>query len=302
MAINEFGGPEALELGELPEPLLGPDVVVIDIKAAGVNPVDWKLRNGGLAERIPHHFPVGIGWDAAGVVAAAGPAVRDFAPGDEVYAYCRKPVIQDGTCAEKIAVPRTYVARKPERASFVEAGAIPLAALTAWECLTEALELKSGESILVTAGAGGVGHFAVQLARALGAEVFATASPAKHDFVRDLGATEVVDYADRAVADALPEVDAVFDLVGGDAQADARAALRDGGRIVSIVDPTVREQPGGFYVFVQPNGASLRELARRYDAGEFRVEVAETFPLERAADAHRLIEQGHVRGKLVVEV
>jgi NADPH:quinone reductase-like Zn-dependent oxidoreductase len=120
--------------------------------------------------------------------------------------------------------------------------------------------------------------------------------------VRDLGVTEVVDYADRAVADALPEVDAVFDLVGGDAQADARAALRDGGRIVSIVDPTVREQPGGVYVFVQPNGASLRELARRYDAGEFRVEVAETFPLERAADAHRLIEQGHVRGKLVIEV
>lgn len=302
IAINEFGGPEAMVLMELPDPPVGPDVVVIDVKAAGVNPVDWKLRNGGLAERFKHHFPVGIGWDAAGVVDAVGPAVRDFKPGDEVYAYCRKPAMEDGTYAEKIGVPRGQVAHKPERASFVEAGAIPLAALTAWECLTEALELQPGESILVTAGAGGVGHFAVQLARALGAEVYATASPAKHDFVRDLGASQVVDYSAGGVADALGEVDTVFDLVGGDAQADARAALRDGGRIVSIVDPTVREQPGGFYVFVQPNGASLRELGRRFDAGEFRVEVAETFPLERAADAHRLVEEGHVRGKVVIEV
>jgi NADPH:quinone reductase-like Zn-dependent oxidoreductase len=302
VAINEFGGPEVLEVMELPDPPVGPDVVVIDVKAAGVNPVDWKLRNGGLADRFPHHFPVGIGWDAAGVVAAAGPAVRDFQPGDEVFAYCRKPAIEDGTYAERIAVPRAQVAPKPERASFVEAGAIPLTALTAWECLTEALELQAGESILVTAGAGGVGHFAVQLARALGAEVFATASPAKHDFVRELGATEVVDYSDGGVAEAVGEVDAVFDIVGGDAQADALAALRDGGRAVSIVDPSVRERPGGSYVFVQPNGASLRELARRYDAGELRVEIAETFPLDRAADAHRLVEEGHVRGKVVIEV
>ena len=302
IAINEFGGPEQMELMELPDPLVGPDVVLIDVKAAGVNPVDWKLRNGGLAERFKHHFPVGIGWDVAGVVDATGPAVRDFKPGDEVYAYARKPAIEDGTYAEKIGVPRAQLAHKPAKASFVEAGAMPLAALTAWECLTEALELQSGESILVTAGAGGVGHFAVQLARALGAEVYATASPAKHDFVRELGATEVVDYTGGSVAEAVREVDTVFDLVGGDAQADALGALRDGGRAVSIIDPTVRERPGGFYVFVQPNAASLRELARRFDAGEFRVEIEETFPLERAADAHRLIEEGHVRGKLVIEV
>lgn len=291
-----------MQLMELPDPPVGPDVVVIDIKAAGVNPVDWKLRNGGLAERFKHHFPVGIGWDAAGVVEAVGPAVRDFKPGDEVYAYCRKAAIEDGTYAEKIGVPRAQVAHKPRSASFVEAGAMPLATLTAWECLTEALELQAGESILVTAAAGGVGHFAVQLARALGAEVYATASPSKHDFVRELGASKVVDYTSENVAEAVGEVDTVFDLVGGDALADALAALRDGGRVVSIIDPSVRERPGGFYVFVQPNAASLRELARRFDAGEFRVEIAETFPLERAADAHRLIEDGHVRGKVVVEV
>jgi NADPH:quinone reductase-like Zn-dependent oxidoreductase len=302
IAIREFGGADQMELMELDDPPLGPDVVVIDIKAAGVNPVDWKLRNGGLAERFPHHFPVGIGWDAAGVVAAAGPAVRDFAPGDEVYAYCRKPALGDGTYAERIGLPRAQVARKPEKASFVEAAAIPLAALTAWECLTEALELQAGESILVTAGSGGVGHFAVQLARALGAEVYATASPRNHDFVRSLGATEVVDYNEGGVADAIGEVDTVLDVVGGDGQADALAALRDGGRAVSIVDPSVRERPGGLYVFVQPNAASLRELARRFDAGEFRVEIEETFPLDRAADAHRLIEEGHVRGKLVIEL
>jgi NADPH:quinone reductase-like Zn-dependent oxidoreductase len=302
IAIEEFGGPDQMKVMDLPEPPVGPDVVVIDVKAAGVNPVDWKLRNGGLADRFPHHFPVGIGWDAAGVVEAVGPAVRDFRPGDEVFAYCRKPAIEDGTYAERIGVPRTQVALKPESASFVEAGALPLAALTAWQCLTEALELQSGESILVTAGAGGVGHFAVQLARALGAEVFATASPAKHDFVRELGATEVVDYSAGGVAEAVGRVDTVFDIVGGDAQADALAALREGGRIVSIVDPTVRERPGGFYVFVRQDGANLRELARRFDAGELRVEIAETFPLDRAADAHRLIEEGHMRGKLVIEI
>jgi NADPH:quinone reductase-like Zn-dependent oxidoreductase len=304
IAINEFGGPERMELMELPDPLVGPDVVVIDVKAAGVNPADYKIRAGGMETRYVHHFPVGIGWDAAGVVEAVGPAVRSFAPGDEVFAYCRKTDISDGTYAEKIAVPRTQVALKPESASFVEAGAVPLAALTAWECLTEALELRSGESILVTAGAGGVGHFAVQLARALGAEVFATASPAKHDFVRELGATEVVDYAAGGVAEAVGSVDTVFDIVGGDSQADARAALHEGGRIVSIVDPTVKEAEGvqGFYVFVRQDGGNLRELARRYDAGEFRVEIAETFPLERAADAHRLLEEGHVRGKLVIEI
>jgi NADPH:quinone reductase-like Zn-dependent oxidoreductase len=309
IAINEFGGPEQMELMELPDPLVGPDIVVIDVKAAGVNPVDYKIRAGGMKERYVHHFPVGIGWDAAGVVEAVGPAVRDFAPGDEVFAYCRKTDISDGTYAEKIAVPRTQVAHKPESASFVEAAAVPLAALTAWECLTEALELQPGQTILVTAAAGGVGHFAVQLARALGADVIGTASEPNHEFVRALGAAEAIDYRDGSVAEAVrashPDgVDAMLDVVGGDAQADARAALREGGRIVSIVDPTVKEAEGveGFYVFVRPDAASLRELARRYDAGELRAEIAETFPLEGAADAHRLVEEGHVRGKVVIEI
>jgi NADPH:quinone reductase-like Zn-dependent oxidoreductase len=309
IAIEEFGGPERMELMELPDPLVGPDVVVIAIKAAGVNPVDWKMRNGGLAERYPHHFPLGIGWDAAGVVEAVGPAVRAFKPGDEVFAYCRKPTLEDGTYAEKISVPDTYVALKPEGASFQEAGAIPLAGLTAWQCLTGALELQPGESILVTAAGGGVGHLAVQLARGLGAEVFATASEPKLDFVRGLGAAEVVDYTKGSVAEAVrslrPEgVDTVFDIVGGDGQADARAAMREGGRIVSIVDPDPAhgDPVQGLYVFVQPDGAGLRELARRFDAGELRVEIQETFPLERAADAHRLLQEGHARGKLVIEV
>jgi NADPH:quinone reductase-like Zn-dependent oxidoreductase len=310
IAIDEFGGPEVLQLRELPDPLLGPDFVVIRIRAAGVNPVDFKIRRGGLDGRFVHRFPVGIGWDAAGVVEAAGPAVRDFAPGDEVYAYCRKTEIADGTYAERIAVPRTYVAHKPGRASFVEAAAIPLVGLTAWESLTEAVRLRPGETVLVTAAAGGVGHLAVQIARSLGAEAIGTASERNHDFVRSLGAAAVIDYRGGRVADAVRElhpdgVDAVFDIVGGEHQADARAALREGGRMVSIVDPQVVEAADGiqgFYVFVRPDGASLRELARRFDAGELRAEIAETFPLERAPDAHRLLEEGHVRGKLVIEV
>jgi NADPH:quinone reductase-like Zn-dependent oxidoreductase len=309
VAIDKFGGPEVLELRDLPEPRVGPDWVAIAIRAAGVNPVDYKIRRGGLEDRFVHRFPVGIGWDAAGVVEAVGPAVVDFAPGDEVFAYCRKTEIADGTYAERISLPWTYVARKPERASFVEAGAIPLVGLTAWQCLTEGLALEPGQTVIVTAAAGGVGHLAVQLARALGAEVIGTASEANHEFVRSLGATEVIDYRGGGVAEAVRErypdgVDAVLDIVGSDGQADARAALRPGGRITSIVDTAPAEGAEGIqghYIFVRPDRDGLAELQRRFDAGELRVEVAETFPLERAADAHRRIEDGHVRGKLVLE-
>ena len=310
VAIDSFGGPEVLELRDLPEPKLGPDWVAIGIEAAGVNPVDYKIRNGGLEDRFLHRFPVGIGWDAAGVIEAVGPAVVELKPGDEVFAYCRKTEIADGTYAERISLPWTYVARKPERASFTEAGALPLTGLTAWQCLTEGLALEAGQTVLVTAAAGGVGHLAVQLARGLGAEVIGTASEANHEFVRSLGAAEVIDYHGGGVANAVRErysdgVDAVLDIVGGEEQADARAALRPGGRIASIVDIDPAGDTDGVqgrYIFVRPDREGLAELARRFDAGELRVEVAETFPLDRAADAHRRIEEGHVRGKLVLEV
>lgn len=310
ITIDAFGGTDRLTLSDRPDPKLGPDGVLVGVRAAGVNPVDYKIREGNLDAAFPHHFPLICGWDVAGVVEAVGPAVRDLAVGDEVYAYARKTEIAEGTYAERVSLPATMVARKPESMSFVEAAAVPLAGLTAYQALTEGLVLAAGETVLITAAAGGVGHFGVQIAHALGATVIGTASEGNHDFVRGLGAASVVDYTGGGVADAVraehPDgIDAVHDLVGGDAQADARGALREGGRIASNVDTDpAKDTPGitGRYCFVRPSAAELGELARMADDGRLRVEIAETFGLERAADAHTRLEEGHVRGKLVLEI
>jgi len=310
IAIDGFGGSDELTLHDLEDPKVGPDSVLIRVRAAGVNPVDFKIREGRLEAAFPHRFPLVPGWDAAGTVEAVGPAVTDLTIGDEVYAYCRKTEISEGAYAELVSVPQTHVARKPERASMVAAAGVPLAALTAWQCVSEKLALRDGQTVLVTAAAGGVGHFAVQLARSLGAEVIGTASEVNHDFVRSLGADAVIDYGDgdvgAQVRDRHPDgVDAVVDLYGGAVLTDASGALRNGGQVVSIADPDPTggaEDITGHYVFVRPDGAQLGELARLYDDGRLTTEVAEAFPLAGAAAAHDRLEEGHVRGKLVLEV
>jgi len=309
IAIDRFGGPEQMTVHDLPDPEVGPDSVLIAARAAGVNPVDFKIRAGNLEGAFPHHFPLILGWDVAGVVEAVGPAVGGFAVGDEVYAYARKTEIAQGTYAERIAVPDVFVAHKPPELSWVEAAAMPLAGLTARQALVDRMEVGPGQTVLVTAAAGGVGHLAVQLARSLGAEVIGTASAANHDYVRSLGAAAVIDYAGGDVAAAVREhcpdgVDAAFDLYGGETLDAARAAVRPGGQVTSIADP----DPGqgadlhGHYVFVRPDALGLEDLAWRADAGELRPEIAATFPLERAAEAHERLEEGHVRGKLVLEI
>ena len=309
IAIDRFGGPEQMTLHELPDPEVGPDSVLIAARAAGVNPVDFKIRAGSLEGAFPHHFPLILGWDVAGVVEAVGPAVTGFSPGDEVYAYCRKTEIAQGTYAERVAVPDTFVARKPRELSWVEAAALPLAGLTARQALVDRMDVGPGQTLLVTAAAGGVGHLAVQLARSLGATVIGTASQANHEYVRSLGAAAVVEYAGGDVAAAVRErypdgVDAAFDLYGGETLDAARAAVRAGGRLTSIADPDPAKDADvhGHYVFVRPDAIGLEDLAGRADAGELRPEIARTFPLERAAEAHELLEGGHVRGKLVLEI
>ncbi len=309
IAIDRFGGSEQMTLHDLPDPEVGPDSVLIAARAAGVNPVDFKIRAGNLEGAFPHHFPLILGWDVAGVVEAVGPAVRDFSPGDEVYAYCRKTEIAQGTYAESIAVPDVSVAHKPRQLSWVEAAAIPLAGLTARQALVDRMDVGPGQTVLVTAAAGGVGHLAVQLARSLGAEVFGTASAANHEYVRSLGAAAVFDYTDDDVAAAVLErypdgVDAAFDLYGGETLDTARAAVRPGGQITSIADPDPAKGADvhGHYVFVRPDAIGLEDLATRADAGDLRPEIAQTFPLERAAEAHERLERGHVRGKLVLEI
>ncbi|MGY1665643.1 NADP-dependent oxidoreductase [Geodermatophilus sp. SYSU D00696] len=301
IAYDRFGSSQVLTLrDDLPEPPVGPDTVLVRTHAAGVNPVDVGIREGHLAAAYPHHFPIVPGWDLAGTVEAVGPAVVDLAPGDEVMGYLRRDEVQWGTAAELVPAPQRCLARKPGSLSFAEAGALPLAGLTAYQALTEALDVGEGDRVLVHRAAGGVGFFAVQIAVALGAHVIGTASPRNHGFLRDAGAAEVLDHSAGPVSGQLSEpVDAVLDLVGGAALADAPAQVRDVARLVSVVDPAVNGM-GGRYVFVRPERHDLEELGRMADAGQLRVSIARAFPLERTAEAHDLVAGGHVRGKVVV--
>ena len=300
-SYDRFGDESVLQIrDDLPEPPVGPDVVLVRAHAAGVNPVDLAIREGYLAGAYPHHFPITPGWDLAGVVERVGAAVVDFAAGDEVFGYVRRDDVQWGTTAELVPVPQRCLAHKPESLSFAESGALPLAGLTAYQALTEVLHVGEGDRLLVHRASGGVGFFAVQIAVALGAYVIGTASPKNHGFVRDGGAAEVLDYSAGPISAQLREpVDAVFDLVGGDTLADAPKQVRDRARIASIVDTAVLEL-GGRYVFVRPDQHDLEELGRMADAGQLRVPIAKAFPLDQIADAHRLVAGGHVRGKVVV--
>jgi NADPH:quinone reductase-like Zn-dependent oxidoreductase len=299
---DRFGGAEVLEVREVDDPPVGPDTVLVRTRATSVNPVDWKIREGYLQGAYPHHLPIVPGWDVAGVVEQVGPAVRTgLRPGDEVFGYVRRDDVAHGTTAELVPAPERTVVRKPAGLSFEEAAALPLAGLTAWQSLTEALEVGAGDRVLVHAAAGGVGHLAVQIAVALGAEVVATASPRNHDFVRSLGASEVVDYSAGPVSEQLASpVDAVLDLVGGPALDDAPKQVRDSARIASIIDPGTVLAMGGRYVFVRPDRDGLEALTRLVDEGALRVELATVLPLDEIADAHRLSEEGHVRGKVAV--
>ncbi|MGY1839045.1 MULTISPECIES: NADP-dependent oxidoreductase [unclassified Modestobacter] len=301
IAYDRFGDVDVLRLrDDLPEPPVGPDTVLVRTHAAGVNPVDLGIRQGGLAGMFPHHFPIVPGWDLAGTVEAVGPAVVDFAPGDEVFGYLRRDDVQWGTTAELVPAPQRCLAHKPSSLSFAEAGALPLAGLTAYQALTEALAVGEGDRVLVHRAAGGVGFFAVQIAAALGAHVIGTASPRNHGFLTDAGAAQVLDYSAGPISEQLGEpVDAVLDLNGGDSLVDAPKQVRDVSRIASVVDPAVNGM-GGRYVFVRPERHDLEELGRMADAGQLRVAIAKAFPLEQTAQAHEMVAGGHVRGKVVV--
>lgn len=312
MAIHAFGGIEQLQAMDLPVPEAGDGEVLIRIQAAGVNPVDCKIREGLLRDRLPYAFPLIPGWDAAGVVEAVGAGVPGFHEGDEVYAYCRKPVIQGGTYAEYVAVPHENAARKPATMTFEEAATVPLAALTAYQCLFEAAKLAGGETVLVHAAAGGVGGFAVQLAHDIGAKVVGTARADSHSYLRSLGCDEPIDYATgdfrAGVRRVLPAgVDVVLDCVGGEVMANSVDVLRPGGRIVSILNPAAVDELkargiAAHYVFVRPHHGHLAELTRLIERGRLRTQIASRFRLEDAAQAQAMIEQRHTRGKIVLTV
>ena len=308
IAVNDWGGRDALELLDIEPPPVAPDGVLIRVRAASLNPVDYKVREGYLAGAFPFHFPVILGWDASGVVEEVGPAVTWFKPGDPVYGYCRRHELEYGTYAEFTTVPEGFLAHMPDGLSFEEAAALPLAALTAHQSL-DRLGLRGGENLFITGGAGGVGHIAIQLANARGARAIASGSPSSFDFIRSLGA-EPVDYHDPAHPERVKELthgggaDAAFDLIGGEEQEQAFAALRQGGRLVSIATPPrKREHCETGYVFVRPSGYDLGEhITPLVHEGGLRPHISATFPLEHAAAAHELLEDGHVRGKIVLTI
>lgn len=314
IALETFGGPEVLQLrDDLPVPPVGPDTVLVRVRAAGVNPVDAQVRIGALADAFPTWSPVVPGWDAAGVVEAVGDAVSEFKPGDEVYGYFRKDFIRDGTYAEFTTIRDVHLARKPESLSFEEAAGAPLAALTAWQLIDEALRVVSGQLVLIHGASGGVGSFAVQLAKRAGASVIAVASAPNHEYLKELGADECIDYATEDFVDVvgrrhLAGADAVVDLIGGDTLTRSAQVVRPRGKIASVVQPPPRgglfaeHEIQGRYVFVRPDASGLRLLARAFDAGDLRVELADVLPLAEAGRAHELIELGHTRGKIVLRV
>jgi len=305
-AIEEWGGREKIQVrDDLADPPVGPDFVRFRVRAAGLNPVDWKIREGRNKAAFPFRFPLILGWDAAGVVEKVGPAVTEFQPGDEVMGCCRRHELHFGTYAELVCVPEDFLAHKPAALSFEQAAGLPLVGLTAHQAL-ERIGLRAKETLLVAAGAGGVGHLAVQLAVVRGARVIAVASERNHAWLRQLGA-EPVDYAGGSVTDAVRAlapagVDAAFDVFGGDAREVCFDVLRQGGRLVSIAGPPPESREGAeaHYVFVRPRGHELAELGDLAGAGRLTVHVEEAFPLDRAADAHERLEGGHVRGKLVL--
>jgi NADPH:quinone reductase-like Zn-dependent oxidoreductase len=302
--IREFGEPSAVQTTEVDDPVVGPDWVLVSVRAAGVNPVDWKIVAGYLQGAYPHHLPLIPGWDVSGVVESVGPAVTTVAPGDRVLAYARKDHVQHGTFAEKVAVPERAITTIPDGVGFAPAAGLPLAGLTA-EQLLDATEVSKEHTVLVHNAAGGVGSFAVQLAVLRGARVLGTASSGKHDYVRSLGA-EPVEYGEglvQRVRDLAPEgVDVALDFIGGDALTATPELLGPEGRVGSVVDPGVLSMRGGRYVFVRPDAAMLARLAGHVADGRLRVEVSETYPLEQAAQALARSKEGHVRGKIVVTV
>lgn len=289
-----------LEVRELETPKVAPGAVLIEVRAAGVNPVDWKVMAGGLDGLMDTVFPVIPGWDVAGTVIAVGLDTPEFAVGDEVMAYARKDTVHAGTFAEQVVVAAWSVAHKPASLTWEQAGGLPLAGGTALRTL-DVLEVGEGDTVLVHAAAGGVGSLAVQIAVGRGARVIGTASEANHEFLRGLGA-EPVAYGDgvvervRALA---PEgVDAVADFVGGQLETTL-AVLAEGGRHASVADGSVAEH-GGHVVWVRPIGSETARLAELAEQGRLTVEVERTFGLEEVAEAFALSREGHTRGKLVI--
>ncbi|MDQ1034413.1 NADPH:quinone reductase-like Zn-dependent oxidoreductase [Streptomyces sp. V3I8] len=301
-----LGGPEVLKEVELEIPKPGPSEVLVRVHAAGLNPTDWKHRaNGGFLKKPPFV----LGWDVSGVVEAVGLGVTVHRPGDEVFGMLPYP-FGAGAHAEYVTAPARAFVRKPAEVDHPQAAAVPLAALTAWQALVDTADLRPGQRVLIHAAAGGVGHLAVQIAKERGAYVIGTASSGKHEFLRGLGADELVDYRETDFAEAVRDVDVVLDTVGGDYRSRSLRTLRPGGLLVSLSvsgSPELAKEARGLGVravemLVEADQAGMGAVAALVAAGRLRATVAEVFPLAEAAKAHAAGDTGRTVGKLVLQV
>ncbi|WP_206606269.1 NADP-dependent oxidoreductase [Steroidobacter cummioxidans] len=301
MRIHSFGGPDVIQLDEVPRPEPERDEVLVRIKAASVNPVDYKIRSGQFAKA--EQLPMVLGQDMSGTIARCGTQVQDWETGDDVFAMLPS---SRHAYAEYVTIKASDAVPKPQSIDHEHAAAVPLAALTAWQGLFDQGGLQRGQHVLIHGGAGGVGHFAVQFAKAAGAKVTATGSNADKEFLRELGADQIIDYKTERFEDRVRDVDLVFDLIGGETQDRSWAVLKPGGTLVSTLGPPsskdkaqARKASGKGYG-VQPNARQLAEIARLIDDGKVRVYVQAVYPMRNAAEAQAHLEREHARGKTVL--
>ncbi|MFJ6632168.1 NADP-dependent oxidoreductase [Streptomyces sp. NPDC091376] len=303
---DEYGSPEVLREVRLPRPAPGPSQILVAVRAAGVNPTDWKHRASGM---FLNRLPLVLGWDVSGVVEAVGYGVTLFKPGDEVFGMLPYPY-GVGAHAEFVTGPARAFTHKPAAVDHVQAGALPLAALTARQAIVDTADVRPGQRVLIHAAAGGVGHLAVQIAKSLGAYVIGTASAPKHDFLRSLGADEVIDYRTTDFVDAVQDIDMVLDPLSGETRARSLDVLRPGGVLVSLLpgdapDEAERAARLGVRVetlLVEADHAGMRAVAELVEAGRLRAHIEATFPLAEAAKAHALGETDRTTGKIVLVV
>lgn len=304
IVIENYGHADQLKESKVELPELGEHQVLVKVHATSVNPIDWKLREGYLAQMMPWEFPITLGWDVAGEIAAVGSKVKDWQVGQKVFA--RPETTRFGTYADYTIVDDHLLARKPENISFEEAAAVPLAGLTAYQALFTHGQLKAGETVLIHAGAGGVGIYAIQLAKNAGATVITTASEKNHALLKELGADQVIDYHTTDFSEALENVDLVFDTMGGEVQANSFKILNEQGRLISIVgqpdEELAKTVATAKSIWLEPDGKQLQEIADLMATGKVKSVIGHTYPLTAAGvkEAHELSATHHAKGKIVL--
>ncbi|WP_226038094.1 NADP-dependent oxidoreductase [Aquibacillus saliphilus] len=307
IVINEYGGKEALQEQDVPKPEINDNQVLVEVHATSINPIDWKLREGYLKAMLDFSFPIILGWDVAGIIVETGKDVKNFAVGDEVFA--RPDTTADGTYAEYTTVDENLLAKKPKNLSYEEAASIPLAGLTAWQCLVDKTEVKKGDKVLIQAGAGGVGSLAIQMAKHLGAYVATTASETNEAYVKQLGADQFINYQTEKFEEVLKDFDVVLDTMGGEVLEKGFQVLKHGGKLVTIAgqpDQDLAKKHGvdAMSYWLTPNGEQLSTLGDLLEKEIVKPQVGHvfTFTAEQLREAHGLSETHHAKGKIVIKV